>query len=422
MAALLFAGPGPALPAQGWQVTSNTSVTAEVTLRESWDNNVFLQNRAPSPVVANAAQPFQESWITAVTPRLACTWKPMAEFCLTASYSPDIVIFHEQASESHVDHRVGLLMDGEVGLVKWRMQNSLTVIDGNRDGETFGIMENGAAVGAPVMGAIPIRDRRAALIYRNSFGAFHQYGDWFFRPAVSSYIHDFRTRVMDPTLFPFYQNYVDRNDFNLGLDAGYKATPGGYSFLAYRFGWQHEDHLPGRNVDYSNEYHRLLAGYEGRITDWLRLDLFAGPDWRSFGSHTPVGFKNEQVRVYVDAVATVTASPQDRITVTAKRFEQPGFGSPSVYEDMTYETAWRHSFKVPWSSSLGFRAYGGDWMAPVLRRDWIFTPSATLAWRGDSHWSGELGYSYDWSSSEIPRTTGREYTRHVVSAAVKYMF
>ena len=48
--------------------------------------------------------------------------------------------------------------------------------------------------------------------------------------------------------------------------------------MAYRFGWQREDHLPGRNVDYSNDYHRLLLGFEGTLADWLKFNMFAGPD------------------------------------------------------------------------------------------------------------------------------------------------
>lgn len=418
----LFAVLIPTLSAQGWRISSNVTLNAEITFKEAFDDNIFLQNREPSALVTNAALPFQESWITTVTPRLVLDWKPLPEFRLNASYAPDVVSFHQQNSESHTVHRAGLLMDGNVGIVNWRMQNSLTCIDGSDEGLTFGILENGVPVGAPAMGGVPIRDRRAAIIYRNSFGAFHKHGSWFFRPAVSSYIHDFRTQTKDPTSFPFYQNYVDRNDFNLGVDVGYKTFADGYTFLAYRFGWQREDQLPGRDVDYSNDYQRLLLGFEGVLSDWLKLNLFAGPDWRDFNHHTPSGFEDHQMKIFLDVTATLKASKRDELILTARRFEQPGFGTPSAYEDITYEATWRHAFHSKLSGTAGFRAYGGEWEAPVRREDWIFTPSAGLAFTHDTHWSGELSYSYDWSQSEIPDTSGREYTRHLVSLALKYRF
>lgn len=408
--------------AQAWQPASNTTLTVDALLKETFDNNVFLQNQDPSALVTNAALPFQESWITMVSPRLSFDWKPLPEFRFNAFYTPEVVTYHQQDSESHAVHRAGLLVDGKVGIVDWRMQNGLTWIDGSDEGLTFGIFENGVPVGAPTMGGVPIRDRREAIIYRNSFGAFHKHGNWFFRPAVSSYIHDFRTQMKYPTLYPFYQNYVDRNDFNLGIDAGYKMFTDGYTFVAYRFGWQHEDRLPGRNVDYSNDYHRFLLGFEGALTDWLKLNLFAGPDWRDFDHHTPSDFKDHQTKLFLDATATIKASTCDNITLSAKRFEQPGFGTPSVYEDITYEANWRHIFNKAWAGMIGFRAYGGDWEAPVLRRDWIYTPNASVAFTRNKHWSGELSYAYDWSASEIPNTTGREYTRHLISAALKYSF
>jgi hypothetical protein len=328
-----------------------------------------------------------------------------------------VVTFHAEPSESHVAHRGNLLFNGHVGIVTWQMQNNLTWIDGSKEGLTFG-----GPGGAPAIGGIPIRDRRAALIYRNSFGAFHKHGDWFFRPAVSSYVHDFMTVKRDPLAYPYYQNYVDRNDFNVGLDAGYQVRKDGYVFLAYRFGWQREPPLPGQNVDYSNDYNRLLVGYEGKITQWLKLNLFIGPDWRDFNHSTPAGFADHQVKLFVDSSVVITPGKADSVTFTMRQFEQPAFGTPSAYEDITYEVAWRHAFSEKITATAGFRAYGGIWEKPVLRKDWIFTPSASLACKYNAHWSADLSCSYDWADSLIPNKQGREYTRYLVSVGMKYTF
>ncbi len=403
--------------AQGWQLRSNVTLKADLTLKETFDSNVYLQDTQPDPAVANAARPFQESFITSVMPKIGFEFRPCSGFNMSGAYAPEVVTFHDEPSESHVAHRTGLIFNGVVGIVTWQIQNSLTWIDGSDEGLTFG-----GPGGAPAIGGIPIRDRRDALIYRNSFGAFHKHGNWFFRPAVSSYVHDFMTTERNSAAYPFYQNYVDRNDFNLGLDAGYQVFKDGYVFLGYRFGWQREPPLPGQEIDYSNDYQRLLAGFEGKITDWLKLNVFIGPDWRDFNHHTPPGFKDHQVELFVDGSAVITLTKSDSVILTAKRFEQPAFGTPSAYEDITYDVTWRHTFSDKLAATAGFRAYGGVWEAPVMREDWIFTPSASLAYKHDAHWSAELSYSYDWADSLVSDRAGREFTRHLVWLSAKYTF
>lgn len=397
--------------------TNHWSLNASLTLKETFDSNVYLQDAAPNPAIPNAAQPKQESFVTSVTPMVGFAFKPGAGFNVSGSYAPEMVEFHAEPSESHVAHRAGLLFNGVVRKVTWQMQNSFTWIDGEREGLTFG-----APGGAPAIGGIPIRDRREVLIYRNSFGAFHNYESWFFRPALSSYIHDFHTIQRDPAVFPFYQNYVDRNDFNFGLDVGYRAFKDGFAFVAYRFGWQHEQSLPPGSFDYSNEYQRLLVGYEGKVTDWWKLNLFIGPDWRNYNHRTPPGFDPDPVNLFIDGAAVFTLGARDTLTLTVKQFEQPAFGTPSAYEDITYDLLWRHRFNAKFSGTTGLRAYGGDWEAPVRREDWIYTASAALSYTHDRHFSADLAWSYDWAESKVPNTPGREFTRHLVSIAVRYAF
>jgi len=414
---LLAAALPAAVSAAEAKAPSDWTFNAEISLKETFDSNVYLQDTKPNPAITNAAQPFQESLVTSVTPKVGFAFKPCSEFNMSGSYAPEITRYHSESSEDYVAHRLALLFNGHVGIVTWQMQNSFTLIDGNDEGLTFG-----APGGAPAIGGIPLRDRRDALIYRNSFGAFHKHGNWFFRPAASSYIHDFQTQLKDPAQFPFYQNYVDRNDFNIGLDAGYKAVKDGYVFIAYRCGWQHEDSLPPGSFDYSNDYQRLLLGFEGKVTDWLKFNLFIGPDWRNFNHRTPPGFDPDPVKLFIDGSAVITVTKADTLTVTVKQFEQPAFGTPSAYEDITYEIVGRHRFNDKFAAAASFKAYGGDWEAPVAREDWIFTPSASLSYARDKHLSAELAYSYDWVDSVVPNKPGREFTRHLVSLSAKYSF
>ena len=403
--------------AQGWRLETNLTLKADLAVRETFDSNVYLQDVEPSSSITNAVRPFQESLVTSVTPRLALDWKPMTEFGLATFYAPEVVTFHNEPHESHVAHRAGLTFAGKVGIVQWEQFNTLTIIDGSAEGLTFG-----GPGGAPAIGGIPIRDRRPAIVYRNGFRAYHPHGKWFFRPVAWSYVHDFQTETRPRSQYPFYQNYVDRDDFTVGLDVGYKAFKEAYVVLGYRFGFQNEPPLPGEDIHYSNDYHRFVAGFEGKVTSWMKIMGVVGGDWRDFAHHTPAGFRDHHTKLYYDASIVFTPTKQDTVTILLRQFEQPAFGSPSAYEDITWEITARHQFDAAWTVGAGFRAYGGDWLAPVMREDWIYTPSATLSYVHDKHWSGELGYSYDWAESGIPNTSGREFTRHLGWISLKYSF
>lgn len=408
--------------AHGWPATTNLTLNADLTLRETYDSNIYLQNVEPSPTITNAVKPFQESMVTAVTPRVALDWKPVPAFNLAAFYAPEVVTYHADSGENHVSHRGALTFSGQVGVVQWEQFNTVTYIDGSHEGLTFGgppLAAPPSGGNAPAIGGIPIRDRRAALIYRNGFRAFHAHGDFFFRPVAWSYIHDFHTVQRNA---PGYQNYVDRNDFTVGMEVGYKAFKDAYVVVGYRYGYQDEPPLPWSPIDYSNNYNRFVVGFEGKVTDWLKITGVIGPDYRDFKGTTPPGFDGHATSLYYDATLVVTPTKPDTITVSLRRFEQPAFGNPSVYQDITWDLLWRHQFGAKFSITTGFRAYGGEWLPPVTRDDWIYTPSILLRYVHNQHLSGEISYTYDRATTRVPDTSGREYTRNLVSLGLKYVF
>lgn len=405
----------------GLAVAGNTNLVfkAELLVKETYDSNVYLQDVDPYAALADAVEAFEESFVTAVTPRVALDWKPLPAFNLAASYAPEVVRYHSASSEDHVAHRWGLNLGGKFKDTAWDLPNSLTWIDGSEVGPTFGTKD-----GPPAIGGIPMRDRREALIYRNSFRLTHPIGkDFFVRPVTSIYIHDFGTDVRDVRTNPFYENYVDRSDYNFGLDVGRSVSATAKAFLGYRFGFQVEPtSIPGAPWNYDNNYNRVLGGLEGTLAPWLKVAAALGPDFRSFTGDTRKGSDDHHVRLWVDATVTFLPTKSDSIVASVKQYEQPAFGSPSVYEDITYDLLWRHKFSAKLSASAGFRAYGGDWAVPVSREDWIFTPSGSVNWSITPHLSADLAYSYDWVDSVVPDKPGREFTRHLGSVALKYSF
>jgi hypothetical protein len=402
------AGPPPKPAAEKGPWTYSASLAA----KESFDNNVFIQDHGD---LAG-----RESWVTSLMPGVGVAYQNSPAFKASVSYAPDVVFYHSEHSEDYVAHRGAINFGGKVKDTAWELLNGITWIDGSSLGPRF----TGGG-DTPAIGGIPLRDRRDAAIYRNSFKLTQTLGKAFLRPVFTSYVHDFQTelhRTTEPG-FAGYENYIDRYDVGGGVDAGYEISAKTWLVLGYRFG--HQEQMKNQsqtNSPYCNNYQRLLLGIEGAPADWLKLSVLAGPDFRDFTSVTPAGFNRNELLYFIDASASLMPTQKDTVTLAARRYEQPAFSSHSVYEDIVYDGSYRHKFSDRFTAGAGFRIYGGDWQAPVNREDWIYSPSAMLTYTHDKHFSGELAYSYDWVDSKVPNTEGREFTRHIVSLGLKYTF
>ncbi|MCX5788125.1 MAG: hypothetical protein NTX64_06400 [Elusimicrobia bacterium] len=398
------------LAAQGEAPKGPWSFTAGAAVKESYDSNVLLQ--------AKGDQARRKAWVTAVAPGLGAAYSAGPEFKAAGSYGADVVRYHEQSSENNVTHRGALTLSGKSGDTAWESPNSLTWIDGSKDGPAF---TGGGAI--PAVGGIPIRDRRAALVYRDSIKLTQTMGRWFARPVFTSYVHDFRTAQYTASgAHAGYENYVSRYEVNGGLDAGFAVREKTWAVLGYRVGRQHQGLLLGADSPYSNTYHRFLAGAEGEPTSWLKVNVLAGPELRRAYAGAPAGFQRNRTRWYYDASLTLTPAAADSVAASARRYEQPAFSSQSAYEDVTYALTWQHKFCDRLAASAGFKVYAGLWQPPVQRRDWIYTPSLSLSGSLDKHLSADLAYSYDWVSSAVANADNREFRRHMASAGVKYAF
>src|SRR5208282_3832476 len=246
--------------------------------------------------------------------------------------------------------------------------NTFTYIDGNRYGPIFGRINPGSSQDVPAIGGIPLRDRRAAFIYRGGFKLTYSIGDFFIRPVLSAYVHDFRTVQEQEPPAPsheYYENYVSRQDVNGGVDFGYDAGKKTYLVLGYRYGRQDQGKLLGVNSPYDSSYNRILLGVEGSPASWIKLALLGGPEIRDWASATPVGFDRNRIDWWVDGTVTVIPDKNDTVTFLYRRFTQPAFSSQSIYDDITYSATWKHTFNKHFSANAGMQLYVGDWQVPV---------------------------------------------------------
>jgi opacity protein-like surface antigen len=398
-----------AVAAQPAAAKSPWNFSTSLSVKETFDNNVFLQD--------TTALAHRSSMVSAFTPSLTLTYQETPAFKAIVSYAPEVVFYHSYSSEDYTAHRATLNLSGKSGDTAWEVNNAVTGIDGNDRGPTFDTAHGGDI---PALGGIPLRDRRDAIIYRNSVKVTQTIGKWFVRPVFTSYVHDFQTEQSSAA---GYENYIDRSEVNGGLDIGYEARKKTWLVLGYRYGYQHQNERFGVASPYSSNYHRILAGVEGTPTDWLKLNVLAGPDIRIFQSTSlPSTFDKNEFLWYVDASATVTLGKRNTVTVLLTRYEQPAFSSHSVYEDIVYSVGWRHQCNDKFAATVGLKINEGDWQAPINRNDVIYTPSVGVSYTFNKHISTDLSYSYDAVCSEVVNTTGREFTRHLVSLGAKFTF
>jgi len=419
---------------------TNLTCTAEATVKEGFDNNVYIQDKNPTAANVAAANAvglhpvsaLKSSFITTIVPRLGLDYKPGPGFNLSLGYAPEIAMYTSAEDEDYVTHRTTLNFTGKVQDATWELLNAPTYIEGGTQGPTFGRPGD-----VPAIGGIPLRDRREAFILRDSFRVTLPFDQWFIRPVAAYYYHDFLTdqRLNKDSAQYYYENYLSRQDVNGGLDIGYEAFKSMFLVMGYRYGQQ--DQFTGPNAantaftdsPYDSTYHRILFGMEGSPAKWLKLNFLVGPEFRHFDPGTPAGFERDRTLLYADASVTVLPTKADTVSLRWTQFEQPAFSSQSVYQDIKYDLTWRHKFTDHFTAGAGFTLYIGDWQQPVNRDDWIYTPSLMAGYAFDKHWSAELNYSCDLVDSRVSTSAegaayadGREFSRQLVSLAAKYAF
>lgn len=399
----------PAAPPESpW--TFATSIGAKT----GYDSNVLLQDFGD--------QAKREAWVNSLSATFAATYQTSPLFKAVFSYAPEGVVYEGNSDENHITHRGAINLSGKSGDTSWEFLNGVTRIDGDDLGPRFTLNGGTSAAQIPAIGGVPLRDRRDATIFKNSFKLTQTFGQAFVRPVVSYYHHNFMTEQHIATGdFLGYENYIDRQEVSGGFDLGYEAWTGAWLVAGFRAGHQEQSRNQyGVSCPYSNQYYRFLAGIEGSPTPWLKLNVLAGPDFRNFDHATPASFDADKVYAFIDASATITPTKQDSVTLGVRRFMQPSFTSLCLYEDIVYEATYRHQFDSRFTAGVGFKAYGGEFRPPVMRNDWIFTPSASLSYTHSANLSAELAYSYDWTQCDY--NDGREFTRHLVWLGLKYAF
>lgn len=429
--------------AQGFKLTDQLTFKAGLTFKETYDDNVYILDTAPYPYLAPPphsliATPNKGSMVTTVTPSLNLTYLAGPEFSASLSYVPDMVWYESAPSQNYVAHRAALNFTGNIGEVSCEWLNSAVWIEGSDISLTT--MRPGDC---RAIGGLPLRDRCDAALYRDSIKVTMPSGNWFFRPVFTSYVHDFQTEqranLASNKSSYVYDNYIDRWELNGGMDLGYEVMDKTKLFVAYRYGHQGQGTVPiGTRTDevitshsqYDSNYQRFLIGLEGTPASWLKLAVITGPETRAWLGDTTVGFDRGETLWYVDAQFTLQPTKEDAIAFKMTRFEQPASTSQSIYQDIKYDLSWRHQCSAKLTVGAGFTAYNGVWQNPVLRDDWIYTPSLMASYAFSPSLTAELSWSHDSAVNRETPVAGtstqyaenREFERNLYSISLKYTF
>lgn len=388
----------PFTKAEGWKRLG-------LRTEEAFDSNVYLQD------ITNLAH--RSSWVSVAQPSIECGWKS-APFSIDLGYLPRISVYHSEPSENNQAHASNLNFAGVLGRFSYDATNAFTFVNGRNTPPLY----TGQG-GLPAIAGFAVRDRRDAFWLKQGARATWTEGRCFVRAVYSGYLHDFRTQQR---VEPGYYNYVDRKNFNGGLDLGYKAWANTCLVAGYRYGDQQQSHLLDKMACYSNEYQRALVGVEGQPAPWIKLNVIGGPSFHHFCEDTPQAFGRNHTRFYLDASVALMPTAHDVFQLTATRFEQMTSGGCSAYEDILYRAGYAHTFAGGLELKSEFRVYRGEFEVPLLRDDTIYTPSVQLNWKLKSGLLLGVNYSYEWAVSDIPETPAREYHRQLVAFSVARSF
>lgn len=374
-------------------------------VRQGWDSNVYWMDCGP---LAHRASPFT---VLGLTAGLRIPLSPEAR--LVPSFGIEQTWFTEEPGETHARLTARLQTQGRSGDWSWDADLQQARVDGDRDSLVW--TQPG---GAPADGGYEIRNRRDQATLDHRAQLTWKPGPLWGRAVYRGILHDFQTAERD---IPGYQNYVDRSDWQGGLDAGWTAVPGLGLSLGGRAGLQEQSTVLDSPVEYSNTYHRLLAGIQaGPWKGWM-LDAEIGPDFRHFGGTLPAGEPRDRTEVAYRAALEWEPTSEDRWILRAQQFLFPSSSGRGMLRDGMWSVEWQHTWPGKVATITRFKVHENDFF-PHARRDRLYTPSLEVKWPLPDGWTTSCGYEYTWSESEVPAMPAREFTRHRIQASVAWTF
>ncbi len=379
--------------------------------KESYDDNFTI--------VSGLGLPVQTSWVSQLSFKLgvelASSLGAAASIkSLALTYQPETFIYAQSSEESYTAHRFNTTVKGEVGGIKFGLENAFLHNDGSKLALTYALNQLAGAAGNQLdkfrsfYTQTPPRERRNQDQDRASGQMQYDAAKFFLRSVAALTYYNLNTRLFNSSVAPYkgYQDYPDRWDANAGVDLGLKLAEGFAVTLGYRFGYQHQDPFSsGISSDphySSNHYQRVLVGVEGKLAQWLNVKVGVGPDFRAFNPAAPISdlrttrpFLEGSFTANLPAHQTLTGSYRQSVWVSATGIVP--------YTETVSSLAWHWNATKQWGFDLGARYLEANYQlgndlagsAPSLRDDAEYEGSCGFSYALHSHLTASVTYVFD---------------------------
>jgi hypothetical protein len=387
-------------------------VSTALAVRESYDDNVFLQEAAPLAAGQSvAALPANgRAWLTDVGATLGLGWKLSPALQADLGYAPEVFRYSRYQTENHTDHRFTANAGGAGGVWRYEAKASWLSTHGSAEAPVFNRLG-----GSPPVGSEPVRARRTQDIGKASGRVTRSFHGGFVRGVFSAQTQDFHIRESTTV---GCANYVDRGEWTAGADLGWALRPELFLVAAARSGAQQQANLLGVTHNYANTLSRWLVGAEGKLGPAFKFSALAGPDVHHYGSAVRAGFDRHQTTTYLEANATWTPTKADQIALTSRRWLWLSSGGRSAYVDTVYDLAWKHQLNAKWNVGTGFNQHLGNtgrYNPASPRRDTVEAVTGSVTYVLGPKAKIDLSFAQDWSATAVPATPGRVYHRRICS-------
>ncbi len=370
-----------------------------------FDDNLYLQDDGPLAAGQTVASVPAREFSGVVMAKLSLAAKDAnVAWPWSATYAPELFNYLEHAQENHIDHRWSLTTGRSSGDWKTAFKLSGVEIDGSKEGLVYNRLGGG-----PPIGGVPVRARRAQGQYKGGASLAYTFGKNTVRAVANAAATEFRTHQLNQS---GYSNYVDRSEWDAGLDGGRKLGAG-FWFVGVRAGEQRQENLLGVRLNTSSRFVRGLAGFEGKLGEHWTLIAALGLDRRTMDEDRLAGSERLRSEPYADVSATRSLGAKDTLMFSFKQGVVLAGSGKTAYIDSLGDVSWKHVWSAKWDTTVGANFDYADFkdMIASVKREWIATLSATAGWTLSPRARVEAGIVRDWSDSRIPQTPGREYHR-----------
>lgn len=284
-------------------------------------------------------------------------------------------LYFSDSEEDNIEHTVSMSVRN---VPRLQFMTAQTYVQGSREAVIYDEGRNAFATALP-------RGRRAQWQNRTNFS--YTLGEEGAFARLRGSLLYFNLHTIRKEGVPGYQNWVNRYDFHAGPDLGWKWE-GHEAYLGYRRGHQYQGRQGGQTTDRTNNYDRLLVGWEGDVLiPSIALNGEVGITHIRYSDTQSIG-PAEKTMPYLDTGVLFRLTEKDRIRISGSVRNWVGSTGrvSSVYQQ--YQGRYFRDWSETLRTELVLGAFGLRYDG-IQRDDWMyfFEANAFLTAFGEWEWS-----------------------------------